>query len=229
MGYTGVTPVTEKFLGEGDLFGIEFSEGVVFLQVESWEQVKYAPYTGIGKIDPGDSSGFQRLKDDSGDDILYIPDRQKRVIHTSIGMAPEQIRRYTNYPDGETRLRYVPNPGSPTTGDDFGYVDGQDSSYSEPTDAEELIIPPGVHLDFNFFNPDNEEREPILNMLMRVYYIRPLDPNNSQDRDAMRRIIAPGSPMPVHPAGSPRRQIRYELGENWGVSPIPRSELRRQS
>lgn len=223
----GVRPITEKFLDEGSLFGISFSQGIVFLEVTGWEQVKFSPYDEIGAVQPGSQSGFQRLNDSSGDDILFVEKREKKVLHTGIGMSPRFMRRYTNYPEGEVRLRRMPNLGTPTGGDDFGYVDGSDSPFNEPTDAEELMIPPGVHLDFNFYNPDNEQRTPVLNIVNRVYRVRPLDPNNSDDKKMIERIVAPGSPMPIHPAGSPRRKTDYELKQHWGVEPISREEAKK--
>jgi len=226
MNDNGLQDVTEKFMNEGSLFGIEFSGGIVFLEVTGWSQVKFAPYDNVGPVDSEDVSGFTRLEDGNGDDVLYVPKRENKILHTSIGMSPKNMRRYTNYPDGEVRLRRLPNPGVPNAGSDFGYVDGKDSPYSSPTDAEELMIPPGTHLDFNFYNPDNEVKEPVLNILSRVYSIRPLNPGDSGDANSINRVVSPGSPMPVHPAGSYRRKVDYDLEDHWGVRPITREEAK---
>lgn len=215
-------------MDEGSLFGLKFSEGYIFLEVTGWEQVKFEPYDNIGTVSADVATNYQNLNDSSGDDILYVEKGDEKVIHAGIGMEPGFIRRYTNYPEGENRLRAMPNLGTPTAGDNYGFVDGTDSPYDNPTDAEELLIPPGMNLDFSFYNPDSREREPVLNILSRVYNIRPLNPSNREDSQSISRIVSPGSPMPIHPVGSVRNQARYVLGEEWGVQPISRSAARRE-
>lgn len=221
----GSSSILEKFLGQGDLFGIKYNTGTVYLEVDGWTQTKYDPYTKVGEIDPKSGSGFQRLVDQDGDDILFTEKREQKVKHVSIGVSPSQIRRYTNYPEDQNRLRQINNIGSPVTGDDFGFVDGDDSPYEAPTEAEELMIPPGQHLNFNFYNPDNRARKATAKIMMRQYNIAPLDPNNSSHRNAITRIESPGSPMPIYPAGSSDNQVRYDLQNYWGVSPLSDSEI----
>jgi hypothetical protein len=222
----GVTKIREKFMDEGSLFGLRFRQGYIFLEVTGWEQVKYEPFNNIGAVDSQSPTGFDRLDDSNGDDILFVEKGQENVIHAGIGMSPGYIRRYTNYPEGQNRLRTMPNLGIPTAGDNYGYIDGTDSPYENPTDAEELMIPPGVHLDFNFYNPDSRQREPVLDILTRVYDVRVLNPDNSKDSNMISRIVSPGSPMPVHPVGSTRNQKRYDLMDSWGVRPISREEAK---
>jgi hypothetical protein len=224
----GVTAVEQKFMNEGSLFGLRFRSGYIFFEVTGWEQVKYEPYNNIGDVDPGSNSGFTRLENSSGDDILFVEKGEGKILHTAIGMEPGFMRRYTNFPEGENRLRSVPNLGTPIAGDDYGFVDGEDSPYHEPTDIEELLIPPGSHLDFNFYNPSNRVREPVLSILMRVYDIRVLKPNREDDSNSIKRIVSPGSPMPIYPVGSVRNQARYGLGDNWGVTTMTRQQAKSQ-
>ena len=221
----GLQRITDKFLDRGQLFGIRFNEGIVFLEVTGWEQVKYSPYNQHDEVAAQQGTGFQRLEHD-GDDILFTEKRKKKVKHVAIGHSPAILRRYTNYPEGETRLRKLEYVGTPNAGDDYGYVDGEDSPYSSPTDAEELCIPPGVHLNFNFYNPDNKPHNPVANIVMRQYNIRALDPSRDADAKSIRRILSPGSPMPIFNAGSVDRQINYQLEQFWGVSPISRNDPR---
>ncbi len=227
MQNAGVNSITEKFLSNGDLFAMKFNQGMIFLEVEEFEQIKYAPYSGVGKVAPGESASFQRLTDDNGDDILYVEQDETKVKHVGIGMAPSVMRRYTNYPEGETRLRRLNNVGQPVAGDDFGYVDGEDSPYESPSEAEELWIAPNRHLDFVFHNPDTVEHEPVLNILMREYNVNPLRPDSDMDRNAIRNILNPMSPMPVVPAGGPDRQVDYDLHSSWGVKPMSEERARK--
>lgn len=220
--------IQEKFLDVGDLFGLEYNEGYVFCEVTGWSQSKFSPHTGVGQVAADSSSGFDRLQDPSGDDILYVEEAEQKVNHVGIGHSPDVIRRYTNFPESEHRLRKIPNLSTPTPGDDFGYVDGGDSPFNEPTDVEELFVPPGVHLDFAFYNNDDEQHRVVVNVMMRTYNIRPLDPNNNSDRNAISRIMSPGAPIPVMPVGSTDNQAGYgNLERYWGVSPVNERKARQ--
>lgn len=221
----GKTPIDEKFLGNGDLFGIVYNQGIVGCEVVGWEQNKFSPYSQFNPVGSDESTGFSRLEHES-DDILHIERRKKKVYHLAIGHSPAFFRRYTNYPEGENRLRKIENVSSPKAGDDFGYIDGDDSPFEHPTDAEELFIPPGVHLDFNFYNPSNRESRPVLNIKFREYSVRPLDIDDKQDMNALSRIVSPGSPMPVVPAGAINRQIDFELQEHWKTRPLSRKRIK---
>jgi len=222
---SGTSFIGDKFLGEGELFGIKFNQGYVFCEVGGWTQTKFDPYTALSTVDADSSTGFQRLEYES-DDILYVENDQLKVKHIAIGHSPAIVRRYTNYPEGENRLRRINNLGSPVPGDDYGFIDGEDSPYENPTEAEELWVVPNEHLDFNFYNPDTEEHDVTLKIMMREYNISTLDPQDSTDQNAIRRIIQPGSPMPIVPAGTKDRQVDFQLQKFWGVQPI--SEQRAQ-
>ncbi len=221
-GSKGSTPVAQKFLDTGDLFGLRYSEGIVFCEVDSWEQIKFAPFEFQGEVNPQTNTQFEVIEDDSSDEILFSERRSKMVKHVGIGHKPARLRRYTNYPESEIRLRRINNIGAPSPGDNFGYVDGYDTPYNNPTDAEELVIPPGQSLDFAFYNPTTEAQVPTLNILMRQYRINPLDPSNDSDANAISRVVSPGSPMPIYNVGGVNRHANYDLREHWGVRPISR-------
>lgn len=227
---SGFDSIQEKFLSEGNLFGMEFREGFVFLEVEGWEQVSFRPYDNVGSIDAGSNSGYSVLEDPDNNDreILYIPRGEERILHVGIGHRPAMIRRYTQYPDGDNTLRKLPEVGTPSSrnGDDYGYISGEESPYDNPTEAEELVIPPNVSVGFDFFNPDaNTSHEPVLNVQIRHYTITALEPRNNPDRNAIRKIVQPGSPMPIYPAGGLDQKISYSLGNDWGVQPLSESQV----
>lgn len=221
------TPIEEKLLGHNDLFALRFAEGLVFFEVDGYEEVQYKPYTGIGKVSAEGSTGWTVLKHNN-DEILNVPENEQKVLHVAIGQNSSVVRRYTNYPEAQNRLRKMPNLNSPSPsrGDDFGYVDGDSSPYSNPTDAEELFIPPGQSLDFNFYNPDDREREVSLSIKGRVYDVNVLDPHMEQNKSAVRRVVKPGSAPPIANVGSPDNQANFKHQNEWGVSPVSLGKVR---
>lgn len=221
------TSIDNKFHDKSNLFGLQFREGVVFLAVRNFEELKIRPYTGLSDIDSESTlADYQRIEDDDSDDMLKVPiDESDKVKHVSIGHKPYFLRRYTNYPAGENRLRKLPNIDKPvaSNGDNFGYVDGVDSPYENPTDAEELYIPPGEEVDFNYYNPDpDENHQPVLSVKMRIYKVDILQPTRDDDMKNIRRVAKPGSAPPIMPVGSLDFQSSFNnLSEKWDVEPMP--------
>lgn len=224
--------IESKWLDRRDLFGLKFNNGYVFFEVEDFEDAKYRPHTGLGDLSADSAySEFKRLEDDRGDDILYVPDEDAfKVIHASVGHRPSFLRRFMNYNDAEIRMGDIPNLGPPTSSDVYGYTDGGDSEYASPSATQEMWIPHNVHPTFNFYNPDDREHAPKISIKMRKYAIRPLDPRQSQDSNAIRRIASPGSPMPLPSAGSLNSQVAYDstLQNQWGVPAIGLDQARQE-
>lgn len=223
--------IDNKYLDRGDLFGLEYRDGLVFFSVRGYSEPRYQPYTQLGQIDPQSSldRSFQRLEDEQGDDIIHLEkdSSSRKILHVGIGQKPAFIRRYTRYPDGGPKMSSFPNTSTPSVGDPSSYVDGDESPYGNPTDARELMIPPGFHLTFNFHNPHpNKTASPTLDIKTRLYEVEPIDPRGSQDeRDAVRRIVRPGGPAPVYPVGTINNRQDYNMNDRWGVNPVPASRI----
>lgn len=223
----------DRFLDANDLFALEFNEGLVFLEVTGREITKYKPYEQLGDLGASSNltGGTQRLEDANGDDILYL-DRGNvdKVIHAGIGHKPWFIRRYARYPEDSAVIGTIPNLNAPSenSGDPYGYVDGKDSPYEDPTNVQEYLIPSGVHLSFDFYNPDSaDQHQPILNIVLATYEVEALSLTN-ENRGAIRTVLKPGGPAPIFPAGTIDNQIRYRFGDDWGVDPVTRSEAQRR-
>lgn len=214
-------PIEDNFMKRGDLFGLEFNEGYVFFSVESWSFAQYRPYDLLDEISAQGDSGQVRLEDSDSRDITYLSPGVPKVLHVSIGQRPVSLRRYTYFPENADLLHQVPNLTNPSarSGDDYGFVDGSDSPYGEPTDADELVIPPGVHLNHVFYNPNqNKPIKPSLNIRMREYKVQVLDPK--KDKDQIRRIVSPGSPAPIYSVGTIDTQENISATK-WDADPIP--------
>lgn len=227
MGHDSKTQIEEKFLDSGDLFVLKYNDGYIFFEVEMWEDLGYKPYDNVGSVGTQTNAGFNRLDDPNGDDIVYIDETDTKVLHGSIGVSPSSVRMYTNYPEGENRLRTFPNLSVPSSrnGNNYGFIDGNDSPFDEPSDSGEFMIPPGVHLDFDFYNPNqNEAVEPKLNIKVREYDVRTIDPMKNQN--VVRRAMSPGSPIPIHPVGSNSNQTKT-TGDIWDTEPLRESRINR--
>lgn len=222
----GQTLIDEKFLSRRDLFALEFTEGLVFLEVRDWEFLQYRPYDGVDTISAQSSKGETILQDGNGDEIVYMDKGVEKVLHGSIGVYPNTMRMYTRYPEGSKKLGTWPNlnTASSSSGDDYGFISGEDSPYKTPTDELELFVPPGVEISHEFFNPEDRPREPKLNLRFRKYKINALDWNNDGHKKSIKRILSPGSPMPIAPVGTFDNKYSYDLQDTWGVRPMPRSQ-----
>lgn len=225
------SPIDDKFLERGDLFGLKYSEGLVFFAVEDYSQPRFQPYEQLGQMDPESAldSSFVRLEDDLGDDVLYLEKDSSsyKVMHTSIGQKPHFVRRYTRYPEAGPKTDSFPNLQVPSVGDNTGYVDGDESPYGNPTDSQELMVPPGIHLSFNFYNPHpSKTASATLDIKTRIYKVRVLNPNGSQDeKTAIRSIIRPGSAPPIHPVGTIDSQENFNMRSEWPVDPVSRERV----
>jgi len=228
------TPIRERFLEDRNLFALRYKEGLVFLEVEEYEDTEFDRFTQLGDIESDTSldSGYQNLNDSSGDDILKVPGdaSSKTVIHTALGIAPTQIEVDIAYPDGTRTRGSIPNlSGNPTSGGQVGGIDGSQSPYNEPTEKTELIIPPKQEVEFNFHNLDTEDsHEPILYIPIRKYRVNVLNINNGMDRGAIKNILRPGSPAPIKSVGNYLQKNEFNLQNEWGVRPVRREDAMRR-
>ena len=224
----GQTHIDEKFLGRRDLFGLEFADGLVFCEIQDWEFLQFRPYTQVSTVASQDNAGDDVLTFNN-DEILFLEKGVEKVLHGSIGVYPQSMRQYTRFPEGQARRGTWDNLTAPSAanGDDYGYVSGEDSPYQNPTDENEFFIPPNVSIDFDFFNTSGRDRQPKLNLRFREYQVNVLNPQDSGDQDAIKRILTPGSPMPIAPVGTMKTKARFNAGDEWGVDPRTRDELDR--
>jgi hypothetical protein len=224
-------PIDEKFLDRRDFFGLKFRDGYVFFEIEDWELIQYKPYTQLSTVTSRSNLGSTRLEDSAGDDILHMSGNKEKIIHGSIGIDPAMMRMYTKYPEDSGTKGTWPNLTSPSSnnGNDYGYVNGQDSPFEQPTQDAELFIPPEVHLSFDFYNTDNnDDRQPVLNLRFREYDVNILNPDNSRDKRVITdRIMTPGSPVPIAPAGAISSKMSFNLEREWGVQAITRKQIDR--
>lgn len=232
----GVIPIEEAFLDVNDLFGLRFDEGLVFLEVNNKSTTGFKPYEQLEDIESGTNldDNDQKLTDDgtsNGDDILSVdPSDTFFVKHFGIGHRPWYIRRYTRYPDSSSFRRTLSNLDTPqpAQGSKDGALTGEDSPYSNPTNADDIMVPPKTSVGFDFFNPDNDSHQPILNIQVSQYEVNPLDPTTQMDRKAVKKILRPGTPIPIKNVGTVHNQVNFPSDLEWGVEPMTRMQALRE-
>lgn len=225
------TSIQERFLGSRDLLALRYKNGLIFLEVEEYEDIKYEEYSGLESIEPGTSldGGYQRLEDSKNDDILFVPAEDEfTVMHVGIGVSPSVIEMFVSYPEGTRSRKSLPNLSKqPTPGSNFGGTDGSGSPYSQPTNKTELILPPKQRASFNFYNPGDDVHEPLLNIVGRKYKVEVLDPSDNANKNSIKRILNPGSPAPIKAVGNFNQKSGFNLENKWGVSEADKRKARR--
>lgn len=227
-----VEHIEERFLNSRDLFALRYKEGLVFMEVEEFEDTTYEEFSNLEDIEAGTSldDGYQRLEDTNSDDILFVPaENEFTVLHVGIGIAPSVIEMFIGYPEGTRNRGSLPNLGSarPTPGANLGMIDGGDSPYRSPTQKTELVIPPKQRVEFDFNNPGDDAHEPLLKFVIRKYKVNPLSPENGAHGNAISRILGAGSPAPIFPVGNLDVKADYNMEEDWELRPATRAEAKR--
>lgn len=219
------TPIEQRWLLPNQFLGLQFAEGWVFLRVLAREFTRFRPYTqGIHNLSADGTQDFIELKDpvQTEEKILDVTeDFSDRIIyHAGIGIAPDIIRVYVEYPTGEDLGRILST--DPTRlGDNKAYRTGMDSPYGAPTDAMEFFMPFTMTLALGFHNPDDRDHLPVLDIELMKYAIEVLRPEEAGPTIG---AIARGSvPARLFTLGRVERPFEFtnSLKKAWAVNPIP--------
>ena len=214
----------DKFLENNNLLALEFAEGFVFSRVLNKKDVSVHNYV-MPTITAGGSSTASRLNTDNKDILYSSKLTPPRILHCGIGIKPYPIRLYTKYPEGASPMGKPLNLNPVTPGADYGYIDESMSPLQHPTDANELFIPPNVHLSFEAYNPDSEAYTPVLNISAREYQLQIFNPYPKTPIPYFRKIISKMAERSVPTAfgtvGEQGQLISYtDLIDKWITKPI---------
>lgn len=190
----GIIPIEKKFLQGNQSFAIEFREGFLFGRVVRRRICQWKPYWLIDSsganvdIAAGSAQAELRFRDPRNpvNDILYLDTTTNAglpwLFHGGIGVKPQQIYAYLRYPEGDIIPGKFPNvdPIRPGAGDPISTLNGMVSPYDQPTDFNEIIIQPGVHLGAEYYNVDpSRNHQPVMNLLFCLYWIQWFQPNTN--------------------------------------------------
>lgn len=181
----GIKPIREKILENNYLFTLQFNGGFLYGRTINRRLCVWEPYPLIdtnGVIVDLAATTYQpeiRLRDPRNikNEILYLNDTTNGdypwFYHGAIGIKPQFINMYYRLPESKDMPGKFPNvdPIRPSSGDNFGYINGLLSPYDEPTDVVEVVLPPKTYLGHEFYNRDNRNHNPVLNLYFALYWV----------------------------------------------------------
>ena len=247
----GWRPLAEKFLQPKQFWGLEFREGWVFGTVVARRILRYKPYKVISTTSSGVATAVTvsslssqlalQLLDsrNTQNDVPYLATNLSTQggypwwMHFGFGVKQKYIYCYPRYPaskeyDGLWPNLTVPNPAN---GDYISFVNAEKSPYMVPSEASEMAIVPGVHMDMSYYNQDPYGRayQPELNLLACLYFNALFDPANADDARYIRSIANGGVGYMLR-VGFGTVPIDYSALEgDWEVEPLPLPEARSLS
>lgn len=166
----------EKVLKPNFYIAFEFSQGFVAAQVRRVMITKKEPYRlyydanynpqtltpSIGWVD------WYKPRDTSGKYIFTI-DNNNEVIQVFLGLRPTRLKLYFRIPSG-TPIKNLPyNPVTEKV--DYGFINGIDSPYDEPTEAGELWFIRDLTCDFALYNDTDKIMFPEAKIIYVRYWV----------------------------------------------------------
>ena len=169
----------ELFLKPGHYLGVAFYEGPVFFRITAREIMSYEPYE-VGQIPAGSTSDWFVPEDGNGNRILE-PEMRKYILHSFVGVAPEEAEVYLNFPPRVARFnlrgtRRVPGP--------VKWADGVKSPFDDPNERTELISFVDLYPEFNVANPSSRDIYAMLDFEVAKYDFRIIN-----DRNLIEKLI----------------------------------------
>lgn len=157
----------ELFLKPGHYLGVAFQKGPVFFRITGREILSYEPYE-VGIIQPGKTSGWF-TPTDSRNNRLLEPERERFILHTFVGVAPEEAEVYLNFPPRVARINLYGTREVPGA---TKWIDGIESPFDEPDERSELVSFVDLYPEFNVANPSSRNIYAMLRFEMAKYTYR---------------------------------------------------------
>jgi len=179
------------------------------------------------KVPKSDHKGPYWFRDprNPANDILYLNTTTNAgwpwFYHGSIGIKPVWINMYPRFPERqEVPGRFAGiDPIRPSAGDDVGYINSLYSPYEEPTDFQEFVIPPLLHIDAEYYNKDpDRDHRPVCSLMFALYWFQVLQPD--PHRNLIRRIALREVPATFFKVGFGdfATEMGSDLQRDWNVT-----------
>lgn len=175
------------------------SSEIWFFQVAGAVPLRYGPFVPhdsegneLGPINPNSGVQYTQLYDTDGDDILRNDESPWRIYHTALGTRQDQVWIYPRIPEGQNGGGWAwlsAGDPEPTQGDKFGYVNGYETDFDNPsTKLETVTWQQGVRTkhQYGYYNPNDQEAvNPVLSVKGFAYELRPV-----VEQDAKLNLLA---------------------------------------
>ncbi len=205
----GIIPIQKKFMQNNYLFALQWREGFCFGRTIRRRITQYKPWSLIDSngnvIDIAASTAQAELRfrdpRNTVNSILYL-DKTTSVgfpwfYHGAFGIKPQYISMYLRFPEGDIIPGKFPNidPISPAAGNRISDLNELVSPYEQPTDYQEVVLPPLTEMGAEYYNQDaDRNHNPVLNILFCLYWTQIFKPGTNYDnlisRIALRSIPA---------------------------------------
>jgi len=157
-----------EFLKPGHYLAVAFREGPVFFRITGREIMSYEPYE-VGVVRAGQTTDAIEPTKPGTSDRLLEPENQRFILHTFVGVAPEEAEVYLEFPPRIARYnlrgtRSVPGP--------VKWVDGVKSPFGDPDERAELITFLDLYPAFRVANQSGRDIYAMLGFEVAKYSYR---------------------------------------------------------
>jgi len=167
----------ELFLKPGHYLGVAFQEGPVFFRITGREILSYEPYE-VGVVQAGNTSDWFVPQDSRGNRLLE-PERERYILHTFVGVAPEEAEVYLNFPPRVARINLY---GTREVPGKVKWIDGVESPFDEPDERSELISFVDLYPELNVANTSSRDVYAMLRFEVAKYTYRIVDNHATIDK-----------------------------------------------
>ncbi len=206
--------IDELFLKENYILGLNFTDyGNVFFRVNSREFVPYV-YDEIGDVESKEWVDSARLGNAAKDitNVLKV-DNCNEIYQVFMGISPGAVRAYLHYPvesiggNLDEMNNFSKSP--------FGFVDGFMSPFNQPSPITEVFIPKDMKVGWAWYNPTNETKRVMLNLMIVKYKVSVI-----RDTDLVDRILTGQKSARLASIGGTDR-LTYNFKNTWDITPVP--------
>lgn len=225
--------VFDYFSSEGEVVITKWQEGYIPVLVSNTSRNFIREYNNsMDSVAANSAHDTTRLKYNDKD-ITYIDSEEKKYYHCIAGISPSLMRHFIRIPESRGLLPAFENLPVPSKSSPYGYQNGLDSPYDDPTPYQEFFVPPKIHVGHEFYNPDSIAHMPTLNLFISLYELEVLDFGKHKDiikqSFESQQLESEGSPL-IHTMGARDNPISYygsgrNLLDTWGAKPAKVSKL----
>lgn len=157
-----------EFLKPGHYLAVAFREGPAFFRVTGREIMTYEPYE-VGTINAGETSDWIEPTKPGTVYRLLEPENSRFILHTFVGVAPEEAEVYLDFPPRIARYNLR---GTRNVPDNVKWIDGVTSPFEDPDERAELISFLDLYPAFRIANQSGENIYAMLSFDIAKYTYR---------------------------------------------------------